>query len=213
MNKLVLNMVYNTSEHIRLDLELIAGLVVKNSTVLDLGCGDGELLHKLIKEKNIQGHGVEFSDQKIYKCVRKGVPVVHADLNEGLDDYPDKSFNYVILSRTMQVVKRPDIIVKEMLRVGEKCIVSFPNFGFWKVRFQLLLNGRMPRTKSLPYEWYNTPNIHLSTIKDFKLYCQKEKYKISNQIYIDKDGKKKLSATRFPNYFAELAIFTIQNGG
>jgi len=205
-------MILNNLEHLRLDLEVISNLVDRNSTVLDLGCGNGELLQKLIKERNVQGHGVEFYDKEIYECVKKGVPVIHADLNEGLFDYPDKSFNYVILSRTLQVVKRPDIILKEMLRVGEKCIVSFPNFGFWRLRFQLLMNGKMPKTKSLPYEWYNTPNIHLSTIKDFKIFCRNEKYKINNQIYIDKDGKNKLSATRFPNYFAELAIFTIQNG-
>lgn len=205
-------MVYNNSKHSRLDLELIEDLVKKNSTVLDLGCGNGALLHKLIKEKNVQGHGVEISDKEIYECVKKGVPVVHTDLNEGLEDYPDNSFNYVILSRTLQVVERPEIILREMLRVGEKCIVSFPNFGFWKIRFQLLLNGKMPRTKSLPYDWYNTPNIHLSTINDFKLFCHNEKYKIINQIYINKNGNKKLFETLFPNYFAELAIFTIRNG-
>ncbi len=206
-------MVLNNSEYIRLDLEVIADLVDSNSTVLDLGCGNGELLHKLIIAKNIQGHGVEFSDKQIYECVSKGVPVIHADLNEGLDDYPDKSFNYIILSRTLQVVKRPDIILKEMLRVGEKCIVSFPNFGFWKVRFQLLMNGKMPKTKSLPYEWYNTPNIHLSTIRDFKKFCLQENYEILNQINVDKNSNKKFIANWFPNYFAELAIFTIQNGG
>jgi methionine biosynthesis protein MetW len=206
-------MILTKSEHIRLDLELIADLIERNSTVLDLGCGNGELLQKLIREKDVQGHGVEFSDKQIYGCVNKGVPVIHADLNEGLDDYPDKSFNYVILSRTLQVVKRPDIILKEMLRVGEKCIVSFPNFGFWKVRFQLLKNGKMPITKSLPYDWYDTPNIHLSTIKDFKHFCQKENFKINNQIYIDKDSNKKLFANLFPNYFAELAILSVQNGG
>ncbi len=200
------------SEHIRPDLELIAGLVKDKSTVLDLGCGEGELLHKLIQEKDVQGHGVEFSDKYIYSCVNKDVPVIHADLNEGLDDYPDNSFDYVILSRTLQVVKRPDIVLKEMLRVGEKCIISLPNFGFWKIRSQLLLKGKMPVTKTLPYHWYDTPNIHLSTIKDFKQFCQNKNIKIINQIYINNDRSNKWLANLLPNCFANLAIFTIQNG-
>lgn len=199
-------------EHIRLDLELIAGLVKKNSTVLDLGCGEGELLHKLIHEKNVQGHGVEFSDKYIYTCVNKGVPVIHADLNEGLGDYPDNSFDYVILSRTLQVVKRPDIVLQEMLRVGKKCIISLPNFGYWKVRLQLLLKGKMPVTKTLPYEWYDTPNIHLSAIKDFRQFCFDKKIKIKNQIFLNNEGSNKFLVNLLPNFFANLAIFTIQNG-
>jgi len=197
--------------HIRLDLELISNLVAENSTVLDLGCGTGDLLFKLLKDKNVQGHGVEIFDQYIYASVDKGVPVVHADLDEGLYDYPDKSFDYVILSRTLQVVRKPHQILKEMLRVGKIGVVSLPNFGFWKVRSQLFFKGKMPVTKILPYQWYDTPNIHLVTIKDFKIFCKKENIKIKKQTYLVKDRKGKWLANLFPNLFAELAIFVIQN--
>jgi len=131
-------------EHLRLDLELIANLVTENSSVLDLGCGSGDLLLKLMREKNVQGHGVEISEKSIYACIGKGVSIIHANLDEGLSDYPDHSFDYAILSRTLQVVHRPHLILKELIRVGRTCIVSFPNFGFWKVRGQLFFRGRMP---------------------------------------------------------------------
>ena len=199
-------------EHLRPDLELIADLVKENSTVLDLGCGAGDLLHKLLHERNVRGHGVEFYHKYIYACVNKGVPVIHADLDKGLDDYPDKSFDYVILSRTMQAVKKPHLIFKEMLRVGDLGIVSLLNFGFWKIRYQLLFKGKMPITKVLPYEWYDTPNIHLATIKDFEELCKKENISIKKRINLGKDSRQKWLANLFPNYFAELAIFVIQNG-
>lgn len=197
--------------HIRLDLELISDLVAENSTVLDLGCGAGDLLYKLLKEKNVQGHGVEIFHQYIYASVDKGVPVVHADLDEGLDDYPDKSFDYVILSRTLQVVRKPHQILKEMLRVGKIGIVSLPNFGFWRVRSQLFFKGKMPVTKILPYQWYDTPNIHLVTIKDFKIFCEKQNIKIKKQIYLGMDREGNWLANFFPNLFVESAIFVIQN--
>jgi methionine biosynthesis protein MetW len=198
-------------EHVRLDLELIVDLITENSTVLDLGCGTGELLHKLIHEKNVQGHGVEIYDKYIYACVDKGVPVIHADLDEGLDDYPDESFDYVILSRTLQVIKKPHIILKEMLRVGKTGIVSVPNFGFWNVRAQLFFKGKMPITNILPYEWYDTPNIHLTTIKDFKEFCMKENIMIKKQIYLERDRIGRWLTNLLPNFFSELTIFVIQN--
>jgi methionine biosynthesis protein MetW len=193
--------------HIRIDLETIANLIPPACTVLDLGCGEGELLHKLIHEKNVSGHGVELFTEYICSCVEKGVPVIHADLNEGLGDYPDKSFDYVILSRTLQVVRRPDIILKEMIRVGKTCIVSFPNFGHWKIRTKLLFYGKMPATKLLPYEWYDTPNIHLSTIKDFRQFCKKENIAITREIYL---ANKLLSGLN-ANLFSELAIFGLKD--
>ena len=115
------------------DHDFIVDLIAPNSSVLDLGCGTGELLQKLLHEKNVQGHGVEIYDKFVYECIGRGVPVIHADLDEGLDDYPDKSFDYVVLSRTLQAVRRPDLILNEMLRVGKTCIISFPNFGYWKI--------------------------------------------------------------------------------
>ncbi len=198
-------------EHLRLDLELIAKLVADGSSVLDLGCGSGELLQKLIREKSAQGHGVEISEKSIYDCIDKGVPVIHANLDEGLSDYPDHSFDYVILSRTLQVVHRPHLILKEMLRVGRTCIVSFPNFGFWKVRAQLFFGGRMPVTQGLPYTWYDTPNIHLLTIKDFKFFCRQEGIRLLRQINLGLDRRANILANAMPNLFAESVIFVLQN--
>ena len=192
--------------HIRIDLEIIANLITPECTVLDLGCGEGELLYKLIQEKNISGHGVELFTDYICACVEKGVPVIHADLDEGLGDYPDKSFDYVILSRTLQVVRKPDIILKEMIRVGKTCIVSFPNFGNWKIRGQLFFHGKMPRSELLPYHWYDTPNIHLSTIKDFQIFCKKEGIEVQQKIFLGN----KLFSNLIPNFFSELAIFAIR---
>ncbi|MBN2009456.1 methionine biosynthesis protein MetW [candidate division KSB1 bacterium] len=194
----------------RPDLDFIAELIAPDSSVLDLGCGAGELLQKLLKEKNVQGHGVEIFDQFIYSCIEKGVPVIQADLDEGLDDYPNKSFDYVVLSRTLQVVHKPHIILKEMLRVGKTCIISVPNFGYWRIRLQLLLRGRMPVSKALPYEWYDTPNIHLSTVLDIQKYCAAENITIKGQTYLIKNGRGGLLVRLFPNIFSELAIFVIE---
>ncbi len=195
----------------RLDLKLISGLIPVNSSVLDLGCGSGALLQHLIEEKNVYGQGVEIDDQSIYRCISRGVPVMHADIDEGVLDFPDQSFDYVILSITIQVVKRPDVLIKEMLRVGKTIIISVPNFGYWKVRLFLLFTGRMPKTKALPYEWYNTPNIHLTTIRDFKDFCKANKILIKKQINILRQRKNRLATNLFSNFYSELAIFTLQN--
>ncbi|MBN1996469.1 methionine biosynthesis protein MetW [candidate division KSB1 bacterium] len=195
----------------RLDLKLISGFIPAKSSVLDLGCGSGELLQSLIREKNVYGQGVEINEKSIYQCISKGVPVMHADIDEGLLDFPDQSFDYIILSVTIQEVKKPDVLLKEMLRVGRTIIISVPNFGYWKVRFFLLLTGRMPKTKVLPYEWYNTPNIHLTTIKDFKYFCKTNKIQIKKQINILKQRKNSTMANLFSNFYAELAIFTLQS--
>ncbi len=192
------------------DHDFIVDLIAPNSSVLDLGCGTGELLQKLLHEKNVQGHGVEIYDQFVYECIEKGVPVIHADLDEDLDDYPDKSFDYVLLSRTLQVVRRPDLILSEMLRIGKVCIISLPNFGYWKIRLQLLLYGRMPVSKTLPYEWYETPNIHLATVRDFKALCQVKKITIKKQVHLHLFRKGGPLVKLFPNLFSELAIFVVQ---
>lgn len=197
-------------KHTRIDLELIAELIPEKSSVLDLGCGDGDLLNKLVTEKGVKGHGVELLHEHIYKSIEKGVPVIHADLDEGLNDYPNNSFDYVVLSRTIQVVRRPDEILLEMLRVGKTGIVSVINFGFWKVRRDLLFYGRMPKNKVLPYEWYNTPNIHLSTIQDFQDFCINKNITIKQQINLLHEKRKHLLANFSPNLFADLAIFVIE---
>lgn len=194
----------------REDLEKIAALIEENSSVLDLGCGDGDLLALLVNEKNVRGHGVELYHEHIYKCIEKGVPVIHGDLDEGLSDYPDKSFDYVVLSKTIQVVHNPDLILREMLRVGKTGIVSVLNFGYYKVRFNLLFSGRMPKTKVLPYEWYNTPNIHLSTIRDIQDFCRQENITIKQQINLVRERRSHPLANIFPNFFSDLAIFVLQ---
>jgi methionine biosynthesis protein MetW len=198
------------SDQIRLDLEIISGLIQPESRILDLGCGEGDLLFRLMLEKKCSGQGIEIEDRNICICVEKGVPVIHADLNDGLKDYPDQSFDIVILSRTLQVVKRPDFILKEMLRVGRSGIVSFPNFGVLSVRSQLFFRGRMPVTRNLPYQWFDTPNIHLLTLSDFRQFCKEEHIRIMKQINLGSERKRGFWPDLLPSLFAHLAIFTIE---
>ena len=198
------------SEYSRPDLQIISDLVEPNSSVLDLGCGAGELLKKLITEKNVQGHGVEIFDDYVAKCIDKGVPVIHSDLNEGLGDYYDDSFDYIILSQTLQQIKKPQIILQEMLRVGKIGIVGFLNFGYWRVRHYLAFRGAMPKSKALPYEWYDTPNIHLSTIKDFRRLCEESGYRIVEQVNIVNKKRGLFLPNVLPNTFAEVAVFVIK---
>ncbi len=197
--------------HIRPDLHLITELVDNNSRVLDLGCGTGDLLHQLVTERNVLGHGLEIDVENVTACVEKGVPVLQGDLDEGLGEYLDHSFDYVILSQTIQAVKRPNDILREMLRVGQTGIVSLINFAYFKVRWQLFWQGTMPKTKTLPYEWYDTPNIHLTTIKDFKALCEKNDLKIVKQINLGRSRKGGVFSNLFPNLFSDLSIFVIQH--
>jgi methionine biosynthesis protein MetW len=190
----------------RVDLEAIASLVEPGSRVLDLGCGDGSLLKLLIDRKQVIGSGVEISDEGVQECVNKGLFVYHGDLDEGLSDYPDNSFDYIILSQTLQAVHKPDLVIREMFRVGRLGIVSFPNFGYWRVRWQLLRTGRMPLNDYLPYEWYNTPNIHLLTVKDFHAFCSVHDLTIERALYLT-DGR---PIELRPNLLAKLAIFLIR---
>lgn len=190
----------------RIDLHLIADLVEVRSRVLDLGCGDGSLLKLLVDRKQVVGRGVEISDDGVRECVRKGLSVYHGDLDEGLGDYPDDSFDYVILSQTLQAVHRPELVLREMSRVGRIGIVSFPNFGYWKIRWQLLTSGRMPKTDYLPYEWYDTPNIHLLTVKDFHDFCASHALVIDRALYLTNGWQVKV----LPNLLAKLAIFVVR---
>lgn len=204
-------MVHKHSDYTRIDLDIISELIEPHSSVLDLGCGDGELLEKLIREKSVRGHGVELSDELVLACIRRGVPIIHSDLNRGLDDYPDGSFDYVILSQTIQQVQRPDQILPEILRVGRTGVVGLLNFGYWRVRHYLTVKGEMPKSKALPYEWYDTPNIHLSTLKDFRRLCCKLGIRIVRQINIADRRRGQFLPNLFPNSFAELAIFVIRS--
>jgi methionine biosynthesis protein MetW len=190
----------------RIDLEVVSELVSSGARVLDLGCGDGDLLQLLVERKGVVARGVEISVDGVRQCVARGLTVHQADLDEGLGDYPDGSFDYVILSQTLQAVHRPQLVLREMLRVGRVGIVSFPNFGYWRVRAQLLLSGRMPKNDDLPYEWYDTPNIHFFTVADFLDYCAASDLAVERAIYLN-DGRR---VSAWPNVRAKLAIVEVR---
>lgn len=189
----------------KLEYKIIESLVAVNSTVLDLGCGNGELLSLLVNEKKVKAQGIEISEEAIYQCVAKGMSVFHGDIDTGLAEYGDKSFDYVILNQSMQQVRKPNIVLAEALRVGHKVIVGFPNFVYLPARGQIFFEGRTPVTESLPYRWYNTPNLHFLSIKDFKSFCLENKIKILATYYL---GKKRLIKF-WPNLLAQNAIFLI----
>jgi len=190
---------------VNLDHIVIFNWIEKKSSVLDLGCGDGKLLSLLINGKQVNAQGIEINEQAIYKCVTRGLSVFHQDIDTGLSEYNDKSFDYVILNQTLQQVKKPDFVLKEAARVGKKTIISLPNFVHYKARFQILFNGKVPVIPALPYEWYNTPNLHFLSIADFIEYCKKRKIKIEKTFFISKNKEIKL----FPNFFAEIGIFSL----
>ncbi|MBU4252673.1 MAG: methionine biosynthesis protein MetW [Candidatus Omnitrophica bacterium] len=190
---------------IQLDHRVISDLIESKSTVLDLGCGSGDLLHLLIKEKKIRGQGIEIDDQAIYKCVAKGLNVFHGDIDSGLAEFSDKSFDYVVLNQSMQQILHVDKVLTDALRVGKKVIVGFPNFAYYKSRLQMFFQGRSPVTASLPYQWYETPNLHFLSISDFKEYCRKKKINIQRSVCIGQ----KYKVLWLPNLFAQVGIFLI----
>lgn len=192
----------------RVDYELIEQMIEPGSRVLDLGCGDGQLLEELIARKGCIGRGVEISDHRVTECVAKGLAVFHGDMLEGLGYYGEGAFDTVILSRTLQQTLDPQRVVREMLRVGHRAIISFPNFGHWSIRLQLMFTGRMPRTRHLPHHWYNTPNVHLLTLRDFRDFADAEGVRILRELYLTNQGE--LLRTRLPNLRAALAIFHIE---
>ncbi|MCL4691246.1 MAG: homoserine O-acetyltransferase [Candidatus Hydrogenedentes bacterium] len=192
----------------RVDYEMIVDLVDEGSRVLDIGCGDGELLDQLIERKGVDGAGMELAQGNIVSCVRRGISVVQADIDKGLPTLPDQSYDYVILSMTLQVIKKPDYVLQEMLRVGKKCIVSFPNFGFWKVRAKTLAMGRAPVTRNLPYAWWVSPNRHVLSIKDFREYCAERSIRIERELPLNRKGLV-WTARMWPNMLADEAVFVI----
>ena len=192
------------------DYERIIEIVPENSRVLDLGCGDGELLLKLIQQKKVSGVGVDIDQANILECIRKGLSVFQGDVDEGLAEYPDKSYDYVVLNQTLQVTRRPDYVIKEMLRVGKKAIVSFPNFGHWRARSQLFFLGRMPMSGLLPFKWYETPNIHMLTIEDFRRFCMDNRFRIIREMSLLSSRDFKLVGSKMlANLLAEEGIFVI----
>lgn len=190
--------------------EEIVSIIEDNSRVLDLGCGDGELLELLYNKKNVYGLGVDINTEEVLKCIKRGVSVIQEDIEAGIHKYKDQSFDYVVLSETLQAIKRPDYVMHQIMRVGKKVIVTFPNFAYYKLRLHFFITGKMPKSELLNFEWYNTPNIHLLTIKDFKNFCKNNNIKILNETYLV--GKQKRMNNQFglENIFAEEAIFLIQ---
>ena len=193
----------------RIDYKLIEDLVPHGATVLDLACGDGELLSELIRDKGVRGSGVEISRRPSRPASRKGLSVFHGDLDEGLADFADGSHDVVILSMSLQQLRRPRMIVREMVRVGRLAIVSFPNFAHWSPRLQLFLGGRMPVSRDLPYQWWDTPNIHLCTIKDFRALCREEGLCIEHELYLRGVDKPPPQRAVLPNLMARIAIFAV----
>ena len=176
-------------KNIKPDYKVIENWIPDGATVLDLGCGDGTLLSTLIENKNVKGMGIDIYPEGLNKCMKKGLSVLQLDLNKGLSSFKNKSFDYVVLNMTLQAIYDPLLVIKEMVRVGKKAIVGFPNFGHWKLLLRMLLRQRMPKTRTLPYEWYNTPNIRLMTVKDFKVLCNKNDIKRLKEIFLDENGK------------------------
>ena len=190
----------------RADFQLITNWVEPNSRVLDLGCGDGSLLALLNRTRATRGYGVEINDDNIVTCVKNGINVIQNNLESGLSTFESDSFDYVILSQTLQAVHQTEKIVKEMLRVGRQAIVTFPNFGYWRNRWQILA-GRMPVSKTLPYQWYDTPNVHLCTINDFEDFCHTHNVQILEREILTRGNKVEL----LPNWLGNLAVYRIQS--
>jgi len=189
----------------RPDFHVIGQIVEPGSRVLDLGCGEGELLAWLVENKRILARGVEISAADVRKAIARGVSTYQGDIDEGLADYPDHAFDYVILSQTLQETRAPLRVLKEMLRVGRRAIVSFPNFGHWSVRGSMLISGRAPRTKLFPYSWYNSPNIHFLSLKDFEELCHEQNFPIERHYFLS--GSQRISF--LPNLFAQTAVFLL----
>jgi methionine biosynthesis protein MetW len=188
----------------RNDYATIASWVTPKSRVLDLGCGDGSLLAMLMRERSVRGYGIEIDDAGVLACVKNGVNVIQSNLEAGLAGFDDQSFDCVVLSQTLQAMRHTELVVAEMLRVGREAIVTFPNFGYWKHRLQIL-NGRMPVSPDLPYEWYDTPNVHLFTVRDFDIFCAQRNYRVLNRLLLD-GGKRR---TVLPNLLGALAIYRL----
>jgi methionine biosynthesis protein MetW len=198
----------------RFDLQIIASWIESGSKVLDLGCGEGELLYFLKKDKQIEGTGIERVESKVVRCIEKGLPVIQGDINEEIMDYQDNTFDYVILSQTLQQVYEPSKLIQALLRIGKRGIVSFPNFSHWRVRLQLFVTGYAPITKQLPYEWYDTPNIRVITIKDFRKFSKEVGSKIIKEVAINTQDQDRSGRviTFIPTLFATYGIFLIGKG-
>jgi methionine biosynthesis protein MetW len=193
----------------RRDYAIIGELIEPRTRVLDLGCGEGELLAWLKENKEVDGRGVELTGPRVQKAIARGVSVYQGDLESGLADYPEQAFDYVILSQTLQETRDPLGVLRGMLRIGQRAVVAFPNFGHWSVRMAHLWSGRAPKTGLFPYEWYDSPNIHFLTVLDFEALAQREKWRVERRIFLSGIREVRL----FPNLTAEVAVFLISREG
>ena len=193
------------------EFKVIADLLPNDMRVLDIGCGDGSLMNFLVKEKNIEVRGLELEKQNVQDCIYKGLPVIQGNAETELYQFPDQSFDCVVLSQTLKAFYSPDKVLKELLRIGKSVIVSIPNFGYWKVRTSLLFFGKMPMTKTLPHSWHNTPNLHMCSIKDLFNYCDEQNIKIQKVIGVNEDKISliKKNNLEIKNFFSKLGIFLI----
>ena len=196
----------------KLEFKIIADLLEENTRILDVGCDDGTLMEFLKKNKNIDIRGIEISKKKVQVCISKGLTVLEGNAEFDLKQFPENSFDYVVLGQTLQAFINPEIVIKELLRVGKKAIVTIPNFGHWRVRLNLLTKGTMPVTKTLPNDWYNTPNIHMCTIKDFVKFSKTINFKIYKSLALMNKNVSNINNSNlsFKNLFAELGIFLIE---
>ena len=192
---------------LRADLRIMSAWIQPKSRLLDLGCGDGALLKYLKQTRQVQGYGLEIKPNNIATCIRNGVNVIQKDLNDGLEDFGDQSFDYVVMTQALQAMEHPDILLEDMLRVGRQGIVTFPNFGYWENRIKLLYKGFMPVSVSIPHQWYDTPNIHLCTLKDFEQLCRVKKIKIIQRSVVDLSHQSRWLMKIIPNWFGQIALY------
>ena len=194
------------------EFQIISELIESNKRVLDVGCGDGTLMKYLFENKNIDTRGLEISKHNVQKCISKGLSVIEGNAEKDLEQFPDSSFDYVILSQTLQAFYNPEKVIDNLLRVSSKAIVTIPNFGYWKVRIHLLLKGTMPITKNLPNEWFNTPNLHMCSIKDFVNFSKQKKFNLFRSIALHEEKVSEINKSNLnlKNFFSELGIFLIE---
>ncbi|HEY9080228.1 MAG TPA: methionine biosynthesis protein MetW [Magnetovibrio sp.] len=202
----------NNPKGIRVDLQLIADMIEPGTRVLDAGCGNGMLLDYLWRFKQVDARGIEISTQGVQACVSSGLSVVQGDVETDLKDYPDGAFDYVILSQTLQAMHEPREVLEQMMRIGKRAIVSLPNFGYWRLRLYMMFKGRMPVSENLPYEWYNTPNIHFCTIRDFVALTQEMNLTIERSLFLDEEGSSKTigNSVAVANWFGEQGVFLLR---
>ena len=196
---------------LRKDLKIISEFIEEKEKVLDVGCGEGDLIDFLSKKKFVDCRGIELSQDGVNKCVEKGLTVIQGDANADLNDYPNSVFSTVILSQTIHAMSSPEAVIMNLIRIGERAIISFPNFAYWKIRLDLLFKGRMPKNKVLPYEWYNTPNIHLCSISDFEHFCNQKKLKIKKRVLINELGNK-IETSFSENLLAFQGVYCVSKG-